>query len=275
VNFSETERIIPHLNAAATLCHSRSFDTAPTTYLRGLLFEIFCYIFVLTAFSHGHRLPLQLGFQIINSPLLSGSYCQGVLLGRRCRAVFSCILKVSMLTSGTLTLGEATAVELRTLEAQLEGYAPTEHEFGGSSDEETTAELYRLACLVHIKKTLQPKLDDCSPAIQVLIGDFITTLGRLPHTSPANNILCWPLMVAGMASVVFAHRRLIVGRLRKNHETWRSDILSTSADLLSRKWREARTSEGIKVSQGIDTCHVEACASSCTWQVSQFPVVFL
>ncbi|KAH7133780.1 fungal-specific transcription factor domain-containing protein [Dactylonectria macrodidyma] len=283
VNFTETDRIIPHINAAAILCYSRCFDTAPDARLRGLLFEIFCYIFTLTAFSHGHKLHLNLALQVFNSPFLSGSFYQGILLRWRCPEIFSSILRVTMLTSGTTSIysiDEATASEIRILESQLANFPSTRYETDETTvtDEKTTSELYRLACLIHIKKILNPDLPDRSADIQGLVGQFITNLNILPPTSPANNILCWPLVVTGMSSVVMTHQRIIVGRLRKNHETWRSDILSKSAAFLSGKWREAKALEGKGAavdSQDTRPYHIWGRKLTAGPQAFEFPVVML
>ncbi|CAG9990189.1 unnamed protein product [Clonostachys byssicola] len=237
VNFSAPARIIPHLNAAAALCHNCSDgSTVFDPHLQGLMFEVFYYIFTLTAFSHGHSLPLQVTSKIFTSPLLSEDHCQGMLLGLRCRRVFRAILQISILKSSG---DQAIETKLKILEAQL-------HEqpiYSGQNTEndytdELTSELYRLTCLIYIKKTLNPSLPDSSAAVQNLIEQFISILNTLPLASPANNILCWPLFVAGMSSILPYHQRLIVGRLRRNYNSWwRSDILSKTADFLSRNWR--------------------------------------
>ncbi|KAH7010418.1 fungal-specific transcription factor domain-containing protein [Ilyonectria destructans] len=250
VNFTSTSRIFPHLNAAAVLCHSRCFSSAASNgHLRAFLFEIFCYIFTLTAFSHGRILPLSLATEIFISPFLSGSHYKAVLLGQQCRDIFSIILKISILQSSISSppnLDETTIFELRILMAQLEddpGLQVGENE-ATSVDEKAVAELYRLACLIYVKKILDPTLSDQSPVVQGLVAHFISNLNTLPPTSPANNILCWPLFMAGMSSIILSHQRLIIGRLRRNYESsWRSDILSRTADLLSARWREDRAPE--------------------------------
>ncbi|KAL1873126.1 hypothetical protein VTK73DRAFT_1087 [Phialemonium thermophilum] len=259
VNFTSINRILPHLNAAATLCHRRCYSgVVPDARLRGLLFEIFCYIFTLTAFSHGHHLALHLAPEIFTSPCLSDGLYKGVLLGQHCRPIFWVILRMSILGIGISALpqpSESTAHELLTFADQLEAYQ-TAWDDGDSSisqDEAKVSELYRLACLVHIKKTLDPWLPDWSDEIQGLVGRFIRTLNILPPTSPANNILCWPLFIAGMSSVAVSHQRLIIGRLRRNYESrWRSDILSQTADFLSKKWKRDKslTSEGCRPASG-------------------------
>uniref|UniRef100_A0A0B7JZE8 Zn(2)-C6 fungal-type domain-containing protein n=2 Tax=Bionectria ochroleuca TaxID=29856 RepID=A0A0B7JZE8_BIOOC len=237
VNFSAPGRIIPHLNAAAALCHDCGDGSIVSDpHLQGLMFEVFYYIFTLTAFSHGHSLPLQVASKIFTSSLLSEDHCKGVLLGRRCRRIFQVILQMSILKSSG---DEAIETELKIFEAQL--YDQPIHSgknIENDCTDEVTSELYRLACLIYIKKTLNASLPDSSAAVQTLLEQFISILNTLPPESPANNILCWPLFVAGMSSILPYHQRLIVGRLRRNYNSWwRSDILSKTADFLSRSWR--------------------------------------
>lgn len=271
VNFTNTSRLLPHINAAATLCHSRSFSTAKDSRLRGFLFEIFCYIASLTSFSHGRNLPLSLTLQVFNSPFLSGSQYQGILLGQ-CSKTFCFILQVAMLTCNmdpNDILDETIASELRSIEAQLADPLIHEHVSHGSPAvvERTTAQLYRLACLIHVRRTLEPDLDPKDPVLQDPVTQFIRYLEMLPSTSPANGILCWPLVVAGLSSVVTAHQRLITGRLRRNHETWRTDILSTSADLLSRQWKQRRECSSVSNSLGLKPIKVQ--------QAFEYPIVLL
>jgi hypothetical protein len=241
VNFTENDRIIPHINAAATMCHNRSFSNAHDALLRGLLFEIFTYIFTLTAFSHAQYLQLQLAMQVLASPFLSDGHYQGILLGR-CRPIFGLILQIAMLDipNGTAVRDETTKVKLELIEGKLISFEVSQvrHMCDARVDEDTVSELYRLACLIHVKKLLFLDAAPRIPGMQELLEDFISRLDELPANSPANGILCWPLVVAGMSAIATPHRRTITGRLRKNHETWRSDILSKSVDLLVRKWRD-------------------------------------
>lgn len=249
VNFTALNRILPHLIAAAMLCRGHCLtERAPNVQLRSLLFEVLCYIFTLTAFSHGHNLPLDLAPEIFHLLFSSDEEHKGVLLGKRCRKVFSIIFQVSILQSGLASpsdLDEVRASELENIMRQLEHCpVPPSHEGAVSDDDEAVAELYRLACLIHVKKTLDPGLQDSSETIQGVLARFVSILNSLPPTSPANNIICWPLFLAGMSSMVTSHRRVIIGRLRRNYEScWRSDILSKSADLLSEKWRQDRSKD--------------------------------
>ncbi|ETS74476.1 hypothetical protein PFICI_14342 [Pestalotiopsis fici W106-1] len=282
VNFTATYRILPHINAAAAICHNRSRSTAANSRLRGLLFEFFCYFFALIAFSHGHALQLHLGPSIFASPFLEANDDQGILLGGRCLMVLSCILKVATLTSarnGNATVAENShAPALRAIEMQLSDWSGVPL----PDDDRTTllpddaiAEIYRLACLIHVKRLLGRDSNGFSD-IQRLLSQFISLLNRLPTTSPANGILCWPLVVAGMSSVDATHRRLIVGRLRTVHETWRSKILTGSAALLESIWKEDKYSRHSQESRDIHPTHVKGTVDFHSGHTrASYPIVLL
>lgn len=261
VNFSTISRIFPHLVAAVTLCNDHPFagDTR-NTELRGLFFEVLCYILTLTSFSHGHSLPLHLITPRVFTTLFSApDGYKGVLLGNQCREIFSLILRVSMLQrrlTSPYDLDETSAVELRDLKSQLERGFTTNvrKDEAAACDEIAISELYRLACLIYVEKMLDAERKDNSEAMQNKMALFISTLNSVPPSSPANNILTWPLFVAGMSSVVPSHRRLIIGRLKRNYESWwRSDILSKSADLLSQKWKQDDSIEDGTISRRTET----------------------
>lgn len=221
--------------------------------LRGLLFEYFCYFFALIAFSHGDALQLHLAQCVFNSPLLAGNDNSGLLLGRQCREVFSCILKVATLVRRTAHVSpkgnHLRVAELKSLEAQLGSWSGIPPQIDGTalSPEHAISELYRLACVIHIRKTLDQDDTGNSSDIQQLLAQFIVVLDRLPPTSTANGILCWPLVVAGMASTIATHRRLIVGRLRAIYKIWRSEILTQSVNMLFNSWREEKDANGLRM----------------------------
>lgn len=272
--------MFPHINAAAVMCHNRSFSIAQDPPLRGLLFELFCYIFTLTAFSHSHNLQLPLALQVFNSPFLQGSQYQGILLGLS-RELFSIILRISIITNRIPyppLVDAATRIELELIETQLSNWQQPEStndtDEPPTVDESITSELYRLACLIHVKRILAPDLALQSTEIQGILIQFITGLNTLPPTSPANGILCWPLVVAGMCAVIGSHRSLILGRLRKNYETWRSDILRKSADLLCKQWREHRPSRGFR-SKDLEGGDLDACTPPVTNRPFEFPIILL
>ncbi|KAF3011328.1 hypothetical protein E8E14_005156 [Neopestalotiopsis sp. 37M] len=282
VNFTATYKILPHINAAAAICYKRSRSTAANSRLRGLLFEFSCYFFALTAFSHGHALQLHLGPDIFDSPFLAANETQGILLGEQCRMVLSCVLKIATLTSD-LNASSAVAQDhrmtaLKLIASQLGSWSgiplPDDGKTPITPDSAVT-ELYRLACLIHVKKILHLDLHGLSD-IQRLLSQFISVLHRLPADSPANGILCWPLVVAGMASVDVTHRRLIVGRLRTLHETWRSGILTQSATLLDNFWKEDKNSDRLHKSPTMHSIHVKSVMDlHCDHNGVNYPIVLL
>lgn len=200
--------------------------------------------------------------------------------------VFSCILQLAMLTNTTstacLSVGEEVANKIVAIENELSAFLALQQQDPAIPviDEDIASELYRIASLIHIKRLLDPKAPAESKEIQELVGRFVTTLGSLPPRSHANNILCWPLVVAGLSSVAVAHRRLIVGRLRKNYEIWRSDILSKSAEFPTRKWRSldlemeieaGTTGKGLRRKQANVQAQVQAYMSL----TDEIPIVLL
>lgn len=244
VNFTATYKILPHINAAAAICYRHSRSTAANSRLRGLLFEFSCYFFALTAFSHAHALHLHLGPALFDSPFLSANQTHGILLGERCRMVLSYILRIATLAAKSnvnlAAAQETRLTALRLIESQLGGWSGIPLPDDGKTPippDSALAEIYRLACLIHVKEILHPGLHRV-PEVQRLLSQLISVLHRLPTDSPANGILCWPLVVAGMASVEPPHRQLIVDRLRILHKTWRSDILTNSVALLENFWKQ-------------------------------------
>ncbi|KAJ5698283.1 Zn(II)2Cys6 transcription factor [Penicillium macrosclerotiorum] len=103
-----------------------------------------------------------------------------------------------------------------------------------------TSEMYRLACLIHVKRLLAPDMPDEDATIQLLVANFIEQLQQLPSDSPAHNILSWPLVVAGYSSTIKAHQKIISWRLCQIHQEWQSDIFSLSATFLQATWRKER-----------------------------------
>lgn len=209
------------------------------------MLEVFCYIFTLAAFSHGQSLQLSLASHVFHSSLITGIRNHGLLIGRSIK-LFDFILQISTLTCQREELDAMIVSNLEAIEFQLSNWHSIEEMYeqnAYSADEIVTTELYRLACIIHLKLTLTPHLALRSSQIQDYVSQFVASLEMLPILSPVNNILCWPLVVVGMAATTGSHRRIIAGRLQKNHERWRSEILTESLALLHKKWREDRTWE--------------------------------
>lgn len=180
-------------------------------------------------------------------------------------------------THGVTSLDDTGIAELTFLESLLAEppATPTGEDDSLAEHEHISAELYRLACLLYVKQALEPDIDRQSAQIQHIVAQFITNLLLLPPTSNANGILCWPLVVVGMLSVISTHQRLIGGRLRRIQDIWKSDIASKSTSLLSQKWRQDRISEG---STGHDRglgCVEQARRRIYTQQRFNYPIVLL
>ncbi|KNG91367.1 Zn(II)2Cys6 transcription factor [Aspergillus nomiae NRRL 13137] len=246
-NFTNSTRIVPHLNAAAALLLRRLHDTPDDLPLRSFLFELFCYYFSLVAFSHGSRLSLSQASAIFSSPIVTQYLQQGNVMGTSQR-LFMCIFRISMLAEKVASerqfhdspaRTELTGLAQQLITWQLELPPRTDADIAWLNDA-ITSELYRLACLIYIKKVLDPALSDDSPPIQALVIAFADNLGHLPPDAPSNNILCWPLVVAGLSAVESTHQRAISIRLGQIYDIWRSDILCQSAAFLRQKWRRDR-----------------------------------
>ncbi|KAH0429112.1 hypothetical protein CcaCcLH18_08609 [Colletotrichum camelliae] len=171
VNYTHSDRLIPHVNAVATLCYGHYHDTKTDSPLRAITVEIFCYFAALISFSHGHELKLDLASHIFNSPTVWGNRFHGTLLVHRCREIFSVILKVSVLLKDTSLVSEMAypvAIELRKFESQLLSLPIGAEPGTAKPHEDTTSELYRLACLAYVKLLLTPTLSHRSLEIQLL-----------------------------------------------------------------------------------------------------------
>lgn len=210
-----------------------------------MLFELFCYIFSLTAFSHSHRLRLDRAAQVFDPPFLQDMYYRGYLLGQS-RDIFFTILRMSTITKGTGPQGHfdsSTTSELIGIEAISADWNTSHPRAPGTimTDADITSELYRLSCLIRVRNLLNRNLSCHDAEIRGLVSGFITNLDLLQPTSPANGILCWPLFVAGALVGIATHQRLIVGRLQANNNMWRTEILSKAANFLTNKWKTERS----------------------------------
>ncbi|KAE8320775.1 fungal-specific transcription factor domain-containing protein [Aspergillus sergii] len=251
-SLNEDTRIVPHLNAAATLLLRRLHYTPENLALRSFLFELFCYYFSLVSFSHGSKLSLCQASAIFSSPIVTQYLQQGNVMGTSQR-LFMCIFRISMLaekvTSERQFQDSPARAELVMLEQQLIAW---QAEYPSRKDADVawlhdaiTSELYRLACLIYTKKVLYTSLSDHSPPIQALVLAIVEHLDHLPPDAPSNNILCWPLVVAGLSAVVGTHQRAISTRLGQIYDIWRSDILCQSAAFLRQKWRDDRNHSAV------------------------------
>lgn len=161
--------------------------------------------------------------------------------------LFVTIFRVSTLAQ-TLASGDRNQISaarkvLNSLDQELVACqvdsGDDKHADVASLTDAVTYELYRLACRIYVAKLLDPLIPDEDDHIQFLIIDFAHQLRKLPSNSPTNNILSWPLVVAGMCATFNVHQKLIAKKLVHIHEEWQSDIFSKSLAFLRERWRTA------------------------------------
>ncbi|RAH39835.1 Zn(II)2Cys6 transcription factor [Aspergillus brunneoviolaceus CBS 621.78] len=250
-NFTSVHRLLPHLNAAAALFSHRVDTTTapPNSQLRQLLSDLFSYFFALTTFTHGPHLALHRGSSILESYLTTPhpkptGPGTGAILGTA-QQIFLIIFRASRLiqlakqTHTPLTAAMKTkltamerqlhALQNKTLPPFNQGYTDIEEQ-----GDAIMSELYRLACILYLKRTIEPALEIKSHTIQALVTDFIRLLELLPPHHPVNCILCWPLVVAGLCTTLHAHQRVITTRLGQIYGVWTSDLVTMSMKLLRR-----------------------------------------
>ncbi|RAL17474.1 Zn(II)2Cys6 transcription factor [Aspergillus homomorphus CBS 101889] len=248
-NFSNVERLLPHLNAAATLFSQRLDDTPPNSELRKLLSEMFCYFFALTTFTHGPYLAVHRGSSIVES-FLTSSHDTGAIIGTA-QQVFLIIFRASNLIQQAkktgMPLNAAIKTKLTAMERQLHclqnktlppfdtGYTDMEEQ-----GDAIMSELYRLGCILYLKRTIDPSIDMKSDTVQAHVTDFIRLLKLLPPHHPVNCIFCWPLVAVGLCTTLHAHQRIITTRLKKIYGVWTSDLVTMSMELL-RQMQSAST----------------------------------
>ncbi|KAL4740979.1 fungal-specific transcription factor domain-containing protein [Aspergillus similis] len=249
-NFSDTSRLLPHLNAAAFLLQQRISSTPSDPSLRAFLLEIFCYFFSLTSFTHGPSLILDRASEIFDS--IGYHTGQSLLLGPSQKLIIT-IFRITRLTLHSPYMSETVQSELASIEFQLEARSTTGrislvvHDPGEqmletieypsfSYDDRVVFELYRLACLIFVKQAIDPLISPRAPELQRIVGCFVTELETLPHDSPSNGLQAWPLVITGFCAVAHAHQRVILARLRIIHKTWRTDIFPQTVDFLRRLW---------------------------------------
>ncbi|CAK41775.1 hypothetical protein M747DRAFT_273831 [Aspergillus niger ATCC 13496] len=245
-NFTSRERILPHLNAAAFLLQNRIRCDSIDTDLRGYLFEMFCYFFALARFSLGSELLIAQADRIFASPSIIQHIQHGHIMGIS-QSLFIAIYRIchfshdmqssisadrSSARQGLLLLDQ----ELTACQSQLT-IDPSMDQ--GHLNDVITSNLYSLACRIHIKALLTHESDE-TDTVHSLMEEFINNLQHLPPHSPSHNILCWPLVIAGLSAKTSAYQRIIVAKLNNIHEEWKSAVFSKSADFLRELWRRDR-----------------------------------
>ncbi|KAL3441788.1 fungal-specific transcription factor domain-containing protein [Aspergillus insuetus] len=269
-NFSDNSRLIPHLNAAATLSW-RCLQRPPANIdLRNFLIDLFCYFFALAAFSHGESLLSEPASQVFAHVLAASQQDDMLLLGPG-QQLLSVIFRVSTLATHAPAAPESKSqrFELMRAERNLQYWQisdPTAREalripnvphngttqglsHGSSTDDDDDDagpdrmrifEIYRLACLLFVRRTLYPHAPLCGADVQDIISSVVAQVHLLPGSSPANGVLVWPLVVVGVCSLDDVHQRAITARLRTIYRTWRSDILRQNIEFLWAHWKHLR-----------------------------------
>ncbi|RDW63087.1 Zn(II)2Cys6 transcription factor [Aspergillus mulundensis] len=233
-NFSDTSRLLPHLNAAAFLLKQRISLAPPDPDLRAFLLEVFCYFFSLTAFSHGPSLILDLAAQIFDS--IDHNTTQSLLLGQSQDLIIT-IFRVTRLAKDLPCMPGPVLAELANIEAQLANdQMPGTAGEAYYDDDRVMYELYRLSCLIYVKQTMDPLLPPRDAELQDIVDHFVAQLDSLPHDSPSNGLLAWPLVITGFYAVAPPHQRIILARLRLIYKTWRTDIFPQTVDYLRQFW---------------------------------------
>ncbi|BCS23505.1 uncharacterized protein APUU_31730A [Aspergillus puulaauensis] len=266
-NFSDTSRLLPHLNAAAFLLQQRLSSAPSNGHLRTFLLELFSYFFALTAFSHGPSLALTPAGEVFDMISANPHHQlgQGMLLGPS-QALITTIFQVTrfVMRAPSMMYG-MFRLELAIIEHQLQNprnltdLATAELEQPHyqarintvySPDDEILFEIYRLSCLVYVKQILDPDVHPCNHELQHLVNSFVNELNALEGDSPLNGILTWPLLVVGLCAVTRPQQNLIMARLRKSHKIWRTDIFTTTMDFLRQRWSLLATEMGPQQHKG-------------------------
>ncbi|KAL4938922.1 hypothetical protein BDV06DRAFT_199961 [Aspergillus oleicola] len=249
-NYSDTARLIPHLNAAATLLRGRLHSTPSNLSLRRFLFEMFCYFFSITSFTHGISLDFGDSSYIFESPFLHDYLQTGIVVGTSQRA-FPIIFRLSRYLSNPQNVPLPatdsyhalldTAIELQTLRPPFQVHPDMT---SGQITDGITFELYRLAYLIHLDQILDPTLPLHDATVQGMVDSFTIYLAQLPLESASDGFLCWPLVVVGIHAVHREHRIAIANKLKSIYQRFRSAIFSRNLAFLRRVWKEERAGEG-------------------------------
>ncbi|KAJ5703273.1 hypothetical protein N7493_011662 [Penicillium malachiteum] len=164
--------------------------------------------------------------------------------------LFITIYRISLLTrnlvSQDLKVVSAVRSELQLFDQHLDSLQPhpnpDQNTQAGCLHDTVTSELYRIACQIHVKRLLAQDTPDEDDNIQQLVISFINLLHQLPASSPSQNILSWPLVVAGYSAPTKGYQDIISAKLDQIQSEWRSDVFSKGAAFLRLKWKTDRGS---------------------------------
>ncbi|KAF9884580.1 hypothetical protein FE257_001464 [Aspergillus nanangensis] len=248
-NYSDSNRLIPHLNGAAILLRRRLHTIPPNLSLRKFLFEMFCYFFSIAAFTHGPSLAFTDSSHIFDFPGLDEYLHTGTIMGTS-QTAFPIIFRLSRYLSESSTETSIRAAPnlhfdlIRTAQ-DLQDLRPS---FQISPDMTTesindgvTFELYRLAYLIYLNQVIGPGILTDVPLLPEMVTSFIRYLAQLPAESPSDGFLCWPLVVVGLHALDRTHQMAVAQKLKAIHHRFRSEIFSRNLAFLRRWWREGQS----------------------------------
>lgn len=245
-----------------TLISNRTNYTPESSDLRGFLLELFCYFFTIAASTHGNRIKSndEFAFRVFNSPFLRSHRGRGMLLGAQSE-IFYIIFRLSVTLnrySGSQSNRDSLQLELLSIQSDLsrviiqhesKQYLQTE-ESGHFPELQIISSLYYLACqsLLHI--LMYPGLSVSDEPIRETIRQFFETLERIPLSSSANGVLCWPLFIIGASLNTGKYRSTILMRLRVIETGWRSPIALQASKILTQTWKDCRPAVGPPITSG-------------------------
>jgi hypothetical protein len=251
-----------HINGAITLISIRINYAAENPELRGFLLELFCYFFTLAVSTHGSRINSddQFAYRVFHSPFLQSHQSRGMLLGAQSE-VFHIILRLSVTLNrhfSSPSNGASLQLELSAIQSDLWRVSiytnPDQisqgEDFGCSIELHITSNLYYLACQLLLYQVMNPELSIHDEMTRETLAKFFETLERLPTSSSANGVLCWPLFITGLSLKTGKYRSAIISRLKVIETGWRSPIALQASKHLIRRWKECREGVDFLMSSG-------------------------
>lgn len=252
VNFTSLDRLLIHINGAITLVSSRLNYSPENPDFRGFLLELFCYFFTLATLTHGSRVRSndQFTYRVFHSPFLHGHRGRGMLLGATSE-LFYILFRLSMVLnrrSDSAFDQHALQLELSSIQYDLLRIStdPTldqnsqKKESSSSNDLQLTSKIYYIACQLLLYQVMYSGVLVCDDLIRETITQFFDTLEKLPISSSANGVLCWPLFIAGLSSDKGKYRSAVLSRLKAIETGWRSPIALQTPKHLNQRWKDYR-----------------------------------
>lgn len=264
VNFTSLDRLLIHINGAITLISNRINYAPENPDLRGFLLELFCYFFTLAASTHGSRINSndEFAYRVFHSPFLQSHQSRGMLLGSESE-IFHIILRLSVTVNRhSIRPSNQTSLEMELSAIQSDLWRVSIHtnpdQILGTENVDCSAELhitsnlYYLACQLLLWQVMHSGTSIYDELARETLARFFETLERLPDTSSANGVLCWPLFIAGLSLNTGKYRSATLSRLKLIETGWRSAIALQASKHLIKRWKECR--EGVDIIMSSDSC---------------------